>query len=694
MRPEELVNGMSMETPRPKDETSDTIPGNQPELQIDKDDLANCIITDLKNDIADKEDYGWLDKRAYDIKAYYGLKDEAMMNWPHPNASAFPQPLTPTLLDTGHSNTLASMYSNSDKLVRVKGIGVEDIRRASMVEGVMNFKLSNQVDMYAIQDANIFLSYLHGTNFIKVMQDFDKNRIRPVSVRAENCFMPVDASGVQVDDTDHFIQMVPLTANDIEFRKSLKIGGKAVYDGIGDIPVGWRVGTSGSDMLAQHADSALGTSVAQRLNRDMYFMAEVYKSYYPKNGVGQYSSVRMGKPMELIVWISPNGGKILRVMENKLLNSENTPVRPFSKYTPYPNPGRAWGMSLPEKIRNIQEKLDYADKQNTDALDRAIAPAMFVDSDSTFDPNVYQRVPMGIYPLPKGTNIQYEPSPPVERGFERQLDYLWELAERLTGLTDVAQGRAATKTKTLGEAQIRTQRSDIRFSTIFDRFDKGWKETMRLVYMYISKYTPPDEKVRIIGYNDYVTIEEIFPQGIQGNYDFSFGGTPISDVERQKEDTLLWCQEQMSDPNVIQNPANWWRIKKLSAEARGIKNVEEYLTEPKGASVQSAKEVIQRILGGQYDVTPRPEIDAENYILEINLFMKTAMYQYLDPKGKFTLQRLLGRVSKIAEAKRQADMDVMLAQRQQMDQQMIEQDISQDLEKVGGRGSPSRLAIQ
>ena len=90
-RPGLLLNDESL---RLNDKPADTpiVPQNK-ELDLDESDLASYILELFRNDIEDKRQMSWVDKRNYDIKAYYGLKDAALSQIPWPNASNFPVPL-------------------------------------------------------------------------------------------------------------------------------------------------------------------------------------------------------------------------------------------------------------------------------------------------------------------------------------------------------------------------------------------------------------------------------------------------------------------------------------------------------------------------------------------------------------------------------------------------------------------------
>lgn len=651
----ELGNGLilSPETPQLMDKPSDTIPpvDRGDITNLDEDHLRGYILELFKNDIADKRQMGWTEKRAYDIKAYYGLKNDALKHIPWEGASAFPVPLTPTLTDTAHANIQASIWNNPRGPTKVNAVSVEDIRTSRYLEEFMNWQVMNEMDMETEQDKDVFRTFLHGTGFQKIFFDIKSNKVKVYSVDIENIFLPIDAHGVQPDDSDHIIHVIPLQYNDIQLRKAM-----GIYRYPDEIMPGIGITTDiDAEQKKQLMDQVSGTSLITKSRRDNFYVAECYLTYIPKNAY---------RPLELIVWISPNGGRIQRIRKN------DRGLRPLADTHAYPFPDRFFSMSLPEKIRNIQEKIDYADKQNTDALDRAISPAAFFDETEQFNPQVHQRVPGGIYPKGKGNTVEWEPTPQIERGFEREGVRLWEMAERLTGVIDITQGRATTGEKTLGETKIRVTRADVRFSTVFKRFERGWAKKMNLVYEYDNTYIDRKKKLRVLGYKDFKSVDELFPNdgnsgiglGINGTFDFNFSGALISEVEEQNQKIVAFCQSQReTNPLVLNDRASLWRITQREAEAMGIRDIETIIAKPPEADILGVEEFIERIMSGQKDIQIRPGIDTLRYVFELQLFMETETFQSLDPQRQQTLMVALRRAYVMSVAERRAQMDLELA---------------------------------
>ena len=155
-------------------------------------------------------------------------------------------------------------------------------------------------------------------------------------------------------------------------------------------------------------------------------------------------------------------------MQNTLVDASGSAVRPYALFRPYPYEGRFYGKSLPEKIRSIQEELDYAHNQNINAADIAISPPTFYSPASDLNPEVNEIVPGGFYPTPTPRDV-FIAERRVDPIFERQEEKYWDLAEYLTGLTELFQGREPDRQTTLGETMLRNNRSEIRFATLYKR---------------------------------------------------------------------------------------------------------------------------------------------------------------------------------------------------------------------------------
>ena len=663
----------SMSPVLPQDRPTDMPMGEAPN-NLDEDDIRQCVLWDFQSSVKDKEDAGWIEKREYDLKSYYGIKDAAMMRRPWPGASAYPVPITPTLLDTAHANIKASIKSDDDRWCRVTGVGEEDIRKAVPLESLLNWQLSNQINIDRVEDLNIFRGLLNGNGIVKVMQDLSGGRsvVKTFSIDVENFYIPIDAEGVQFGENNgHATQIIPLSQNDVEMRKLW-----GIYKDLDKMAPGARIYNSGRGnqySIQKLKDHVTGQDMERKQNRDTYFLAETYKEYFPKNGSGYGSTgpTRAGaRPVYIIVWWSPNGGTIHRIA---MMDEDK--VVPFANHDLYPNPGYFFSMSLPDKLRNVQEKANYADKQNTDAMDRSISPAMFVSDTAELEKSRAKRIPGGIYNLGRDQSVFYEPQPPRERGFEGEIQRMWIEGQQLTGLIDISYG-GNTRDKTLGQTQIRDYRAGIRFKDILDRYERGFKDKLDLIYHYDNKFMDRRTKVKVLGYADYKTIDELFPSeegggmglGIEGKFDFSFAGIAVTEREKQKQDKIVYYSGLALRPDVLADPGKSWKVDKELSEAYGIRDIEKVLSKPPQALVLSAQEAIQRVVSGQTDIPLRAEIDTDSYIYEIGLFMRTETFLSLMPQLRAEILKMFKNVHIMRAFQMRAILDLQIVDRHQQAQ--------------------------
>src|SRR3990167_1247442 len=584
---------------------------------LNEDHLKSYIYAEFRDILQRRFDYGWVESKVYSIKSYYGIKNEAMKHWPHEMASAFPVPLTPTLLDTAWANIQAGLFINSKKPVTIEGVGDEDIRPAAMVSKFQNWQLVNEMKIEKESDKNVFRTFLYGKGVYKVMLDIKTGTLKIRSIAIENFHVPIDASGVQRGETDIIVHLIPLSYNDIQLRKAMK-----VYRSPDLIMPGAGLERGHDERITQTIDNVSGQDMTEKRLNQNYYIAECdVLGYVPPDAY---------RPIDLKVWVSPKGFEIQRI--RKIDKGMKTPYAVADAYM-YDD-SRFYSMSLPEKVKNEQEKVDYADKQYTDSLDIASRPAMFADDTSEFQRGRMQRERGGIYPKGKGNTIDWEPQPPVDRNSAQERALIWEMAERKTGIIDITQGRAsAFGGKTLGELEIRAARADVRFSRLLKNFGEQLQEVNDIAYELNYYYTPKEKIMDVIGYStEGYTMNELFPvkNGELVKHNFQFTGKLYQDKLEEDERQMAFLDSQMTSFLVANDLANTYNVSQAMANLRGVRNFSQIVRKPREARIVTVEEFIQRIVSGDTTVSIRPGIDTEDYLFELQLFKRGRLYGSLE----------------------------------------------------------------
>ena len=624
---------------------NDMIPTDQPEPNIDQKDLISYLVKTTENDINDRDNFGFSQNLEYDLKAYYGVKDKFMMNWPHPNASAYPVPITPVHLDVGYTQIQNTMFRNPEKTVNVGGIGKEDRKYAPFVGAIHNWQNSVESSVYDVQSSNIFRTLLHGTGFVKTFLDVGQQfKFKHASVPITLIYKSIKGDGCQVDDCNHITQLIPLTENEWKFRVGLKFKGKSVYDDLEKIGPGFKpVEGINTESLKNLESQITGLDLESHESRDLRYFAETHLTYYPKNSF---------KPIELAVWWSLSGNMIHRVIVNK------DKIRPFSDYKIYPNPGKAFHYSLPKKIRNVQEKANYTDKQITDASDSVIQPEVFITEGSGFDPNNYVKVLNGMYEVKRDTQIktlERNISPIIQRAGE--IDRLWREAEQLDGFTELFQGLQTRQSNTLGADKIRFTQSQGRFRTLLNTFGIGWANTCRIQYFYNDRYMPRKKAINILGSADYKNIEQVFPKedqtvfglGFSANLNYSIAGKTQDEVDYENAIHEKFLNEIIEVYG--EDVAVKYKAMQEKAEMIDFKRFEVIVNKPIEVDDMGVDEMLQRIESGEKEIIPSPAIDrlkAIQYIVTLESFKRyNDRYKNYTPDQQSTMARLIDRLNAI-----------------------------------------------
>lgn len=649
----------------------DIIPGKQPEPDIgDKDKLSEHLLATLRDCIKERDDFAWAEKRAYDERAYNGIKNEFFSHWPWDNASNFQEPITPTFVDVGTTQIKGVMFRNPERTVIVSGVGKEDRPYAPLVAHTLNWENAAENELYDVQGLNVFRTLKNGTGFVKTWLDVgDEFRVKHSSIPAGLVYKPIRGNGCQRDKTPYYHQIIPLTENDWKFRQGLKIGGKAVYDHLDLITPGFEPAESmmAEEMLMLQGQ-VTGMDVENEARRQRY-MIETPITYYPP---GKFRAV------ELIVWWSPRLGIIHRVIE---LDAEyERKVRPMADYGIYMSDGYAYHRSLPEILKDIQDKANYTDKQTTDAADVAINPPGYVEKQSDFAKGSFLRAPTGLYEVERGTKITFESrdiAAIIERG--NHIDKLWDKAKIRSGFTDVFLGIEGERSTTLGGDRIRLSKAENRFQDVLNNLGIGWRRTCEIQYELTDRAIPRKKLIQILGSADFQNVNQLFPNSKGAEVGmglierkFNFGLAQKSHTEQENDDfeSLEMTKEILLSP-FGQSKTVAYKCLKKRAEIRRFAEFDTVVPRPPEADIFPVEEVLQRIESGETEVHPSPLTDrvtAEYQLFKFGAFMRSSeRFTVYSSRQKLVLQRYVRRLDGIrkmvimADAEKLAETDPAMA---------------------------------
>lgn len=629
-----------------QNEPGDRVPqAGEFDVDIPDEELTDYLQSTFKNDVADKEQMGFGTKRIQDDEMYHGITDPFFDNWPYVGASNFHVPMTQVFVDTGHAMIDDLEWRNRNKILTVSPVSTESAKKAKNLEWLLNWQGLNDIIGFQIADSSCnFNSLKNGTSYLKIIRSVgDRFVLEVINIEVHNIFMPIDSKSMEIKDCPRITQLIPWGEEDLRDRIA---SGK--YRNLNKVGKGYYPSTLTAEQIVDLSTNISGLDMSRKIKRDTWWAAETYVTYYKLGSI---------KPMELIVTWAPQSGAILRKIENK------DGIRPFVEKYYYPNYGKAFHYSMPEKFRAIQMKANYTDKQITDAADKAISPAGFYDGTGGFDPRLSIRVPTAMYRVKNLGRIQWEPvniAAIMERN--RHLQDLWALYERAAGFTDLL-----PRSKTLGQDILKNQRANTRFSGTQRLIEYHWKRTWDKIYEYDNLYMPRSVKVKVLGSNRYETIEKLFPmenleenaippkEGIHlvGKYVFSIANKTLADEDLQNEKRTKFLAGMLGDQIFASDKGNRYRIYESMADANGIFDFENIIKRPKEASLFTPDEVIERMMDGEI-MDPSLGFDIDDYLLAMRMFIRTGNFKDSPREVKILFLRYLTIAEKMSQANKLA----------------------------------------
>jgi hypothetical protein len=366
---------------------------------------------------------------------------------------------------------------------------------------------------------------------------------------------------------------------------------------------------------------------------------------------------------EIIYWISPQlPGKLLGwdYLDNSVAHGK----RPYVVGRYLSQPRRAYGLSFPRVIRDVQDEINVMHNQRVDAGTLQNTPAGFFRASMTWRPDNKPIKPGGWTavdnPLQDINVIQWNGSTVWGQNEEA---LLYQYFERLTGLTDLALGRQPNRvgaTRTASGTAALLSEAGLRFKTCMEAFQRFWTEIFEHILALDQQYLPPGKEFRVTGRLPEM-IKLSAKEDIQGKFDLRLAATSETmnkSVLREDATTKL---QLVANPLFIQTGLigmkGLRRVLRGALKAYGELDPDMVLEPLTQAIVHTPDQELSMMQNGE-DVEPSPMENIPQHLQE-------HMTQAQDPAivGKpEILKRLQMHISKTQQ------MAMMVAMAQQMGQ--------------------------
>lgn len=313
------------------------------------------------------------------------------------------------------------------------------------------------------------------------------------------------------------------------------------------------------------------------------------KAATPASVVEWYGMCEMdGKWHDIVVWFEEKSETILAATHLRNINKYSN--RPFSIAQLIPRPGRMYGMSIGEIVKEHQRTLDEMLNININAAKMGVNPPGFYRAASGFDPEKIFLQPGIMIPVDDINDAVWKTIPNNILPTSAEMKFILELVQQIVGIGSYQSGQESSVTRTRSTARgtlALISQGERRFNVLGKRLQYHIAEVMKSKLEYYQQFLPPAFAERILGSDGAV----LFPDGLDnsdlaGEYDLfltldSTGGSKSLKVEN----AVQMYGAYMGNPLVQQDPARMWEVSARPLIEAGEINVERYLG-PKPPSLE------------------------------------------------------------------------------------------------------------
>ncbi len=725
----------------------------------DPNSLASQVNKDFLN--AEQTKWLWIPQRAEDLKNYYGVTPAA--EWPFKGASRIKSQFQRIVVDTLSGNLLKSIFL-PEHPIRVnpapigKDSSNETLDNLRYVEELHNALQSKEYNLKQVLDKAIPVSLIESFCVLHPVYEYQTSEYemdvkRWVAKETDEMDLSYDMETDSVTKLDGtYVESVNMDSSPLtpeELSQEMKevvfhvMKEETIKDGISiKILNGYRfympLGTPGETpyekvQRAPYVVHQLFYTIREvkQMQEQGYFeniepvIATVYDrqrellTYIKLQQAGflldtarlEYEYVEVlkwcgkwkinGKWRELIVWMDKGSTQILRVETNVF------GIRPYFPLSPFPVDETPYGESLCQIIRPLVKEIDLLMRTITNIALMKSAPPKFFDPASGFNPSTVGNFgPNSWIPAREPARNILQPQSPEDPGVAMQmLQFLINIVERITGVSEVIQGQTSNKHNTTAtEVQQALTRAGVRFDTLYDRY----KEQLKPMFKYIHKLTlrnmPETKEIQLMGAENKGRLTKIHKSQLQGMYEFELEGNSIVTEQAELQNAMTLFQTVGQHPYVTYKPESIYYmlyniVKRLNPIAMDkilprpeeVQKIEQQNQEAQRQQEQMAMEMQKN--------QPNPEqqklqiaqglaqVDAQSKQTDMQLKIHE-QNQNMEHKDQMHKQKLAHNAEKQAQEMAMMKQRMIAEQQQAMNQMMIEKARAREQAKEATKPEP------
>lgn len=264
-----------------------------------------------------------------------------------------------------------------------------------------------------------------------------------------------------------------------------------------------------------------------------------------------------GRWCNIIAWMDRNTSTILRAEKNVF------GIKPYFPLVPFPIDETPYGESICKIIRPVVQEIDLLMRTITNIALMKAAPPKFYDPASGFNPqSVGQYGPNSWIPAREPSrNVLIPGTPEDPQAAFQMLNFLVNILERITGISETIQGQLSQKANTtLGEVQQAVMRSGVRFDTIYERYKMQLKPMFKYIHRLTLRFMPKEKEVELMGKENQGRLLKIHKEQLLGNYEFELQGNSIVTEQNELQNALSLYNTLGQHPYLTYKPESIYYV--------------------------------------------------------------------------------------------------------------------------------------
>jgi hypothetical protein len=345
--------------------------------------------------------------------------------------------------------------------------------------------------------------------------------------------------------------------------------------------------------------------------------------------------MRTGYEPEVVITYLPEMHQIMGVQDLVEMYPQSRERRPFVESSLIPS-GEYWPMGVEELLESIEDEATTAENNFTEAVQFSIGPLVFYKPSSGINPKTLKYEPFTMQPSedPGGIKVVQPTIQPA--GYQAKQQSTLAMAERVTGMSDMAMGRTsdrpnAPRTAT-GQLALLEQ-GNVRIGLNLMVMREDWSKILNHFWELDCQFTPESVFFRVTEEDAkglftttkggaYMTAKEF-----AGRYDFRIKfANSVWSREAEKERQIQLYSLDLGNPLVVNNPKALWMVTQKVHRALGDPNFADLLPEPADlGNPKNPKEEWNLALQGE-DIMVHPLDNDDQHMID-HVRRLRAMYQ-------------------------------------------------------------------